>query len=112
MEALYHDPKKGFFGWNNFVHKAFPEKTTKEIKDFWISQDDVTSMSPARRKGKRPRVIASSKNAQWDMDTAVLKNDASENDEYVFFLLAIDILSKVIYTVPLKALKGTDIVNA
>ena len=52
-------------------------------------------MSPTRRRVKRPRVIASAKNAQWDIDTAVLKNEASDNDGYGYFLLAVDILSKV-----------------
>ncbi len=115
LKDLYRDPEIGYVGSESFIKKVklrYPEISRKKIKLWLEGQDDYTSMKKVRRKGSRPRVIVSGKNVQWDIDSAVLKNDASDNDGYGYFLLAIDDLSKFIYTVPLKTLQAGEMVKA
>ena len=54
-----------------------------------------------RKKVKRRRVVVPKVDYQWDVDTANMEYYKKKND-YAYFLLAIDILSKFVWTVALR----------
>ena len=49
---------------------------------------------------------------QWDLDTANMVFYKKENAGYAYFVLAIDILSKFVWTVPLRSTTGQEMVEA
>ena len=80
----------------------------KKIRKWLESQEAFGLHRQVNRKFRRRRVIAPHINYQWDIDTAVLKSYAKDNDGYGYFVLAIDVFSRYARTVPLKSLKGTE----
>ena len=82
----------------------------KKLKVWLSKQEAYTSHYPARRKFKRPRVLAFSKNYQWDTDTANMKQYKKYNDGYGYFVVFIDIFTRFLYTAPLKTLTGKEMV--
>ena len=50
------------------------------------------------------------KNYQWDSDTANMVKYKSENNDYAYFLVFINIFTQFLYTVPLKSLRGEEMV--
>ena len=49
---------------------------------------------------------------QWDVDTANMTFYRKDYDGYAYFVLAIDILSKFVWTVPLRTTTGQEMVQA
>ena len=43
---------------------------------------------------------------QWDVDTAVMKSFAKDNDGYAYFVVAIDVFSRFAHTFPLRSTRG------
>ena len=64
-----------------------------------------------RRHFKRPRVLAFSKNYQWDSDTANMVSYEKENDNYSYFAVFIDIFTRYLFTYPMKSLTGVEMVS-
>lgn len=83
-----------------------------EIKKWLQSQEAYSVHKQSRGKFARRSVIATYKHYQWDIDTAVLESYKSENDGYAYFVLAIDIFSRFVWTFPLKTRKGTEMAKA
>ena len=65
-----------------------------------------------RSKIKRRRVVAPFVDYQWDVDTVNVTFYSKDNDGYAYFVLAIDILSKFVWTVPLRTTTGQEMVQA
>ena len=79
----------------------------------WLSKQRVyTAHKPVRRHFKRRRVIVDVKHAQWDADTVSMTRYVKVNNGFTYILIAIDILSRYLWTVPLKTLKGKEMVTA
>ena len=80
LQKLYYDPKSpvAFSGVDKIYRylkknemKNLNENLTRKKLKIWLSkQDTYTSHRPVRRKFRRPKVIAFSRNYQWDSDTA------------------------------------------
>lgn len=83
-----------------------------EIKKWLQSQEAYSVHKQSQGKFARRSVIATYKHYQWDIDTAVLESYKSENDGYAYFVLAIDIFSRFVWTFPLKTRKGTEMAKA
>lgn len=83
-----------------------------EIKKWLQSQEAYSVHKQSRGKFARRSVIATYKHYQWDIDTAVLDSYKTQNDGYAYFVLAIDIFSRFVWTFPLKTRKGTEMVKA
>ena len=49
-------------------------------------------------------------NYQWDSDTANMVKYKSDNNEYAYFVVFIDIFTRYLYTAPLKSLRGEEMV--
>ena len=84
--------------------------TPKYLKKWLSKQETYTSFRPARRIFRRPKVLAFTKNYQWDSDTANMVKFKSENNDYGYFVVFIDIFTRYLYTAPLKALRGDEMV--
>ena len=83
-----------------------------EILQWLLKQEDYAVHKEARAKFKRRRVIAPYVDYQWDMDTADMDNVKKQNEGYAYFLLVVDILSKIVWTVPFCTRKGREMVQA
>lgn len=68
----------------------------------------------SRRKEtfKLRRVVATEVDYQWDIDTANVDYYEKRNDGYAYFLLAVDILSKCVWTVALRGRTRREMVKA
>ena len=85
--------------------------TSGQIKDWLRKQEVYTLHRPVRRKFKRPVVIASSENYQWDTDTANMNKYKEFNQGYGYFAVFIDIFTRYLYTYPMKTLTGVEMVQ-
>ena len=84
--------------------------TPRYLKKWLSKQETYTTFRPARRTFRRPKVLAFAKNYQWDSDTANMLKFKSENNDYGYFVVFIDIFTRYLYTAPLKTLKGDEMV--
>ena len=86
--------------------------TPKYLRKWLSKQETYTTFRPARRTFRRPKVLAFTNNYQWDSDTANMVKFKSENNDYGYFVVFIDIFTRYLYTAPLKTLRGDEMVNA
>ena len=77
--------------------------TPRYLKKWLSKQESYTNFCPARRTFRRPKVLAFSKNYQWDSDTANMVKYKSENNDYAYFVVFIDIYTRYLYRAPLKS---------
>ena len=59
---------------------------------------------------QRPKVLAFTSNYQWDSDTANMVKYKTDNNDYAYFVVFIDIFTRYLYTAPLKTLRGEQMV--
>ena len=117
LESIYLNPKSpaafsGFDKLYRFVKKDNKFNITKkQLKEWLGKQDAYTSFRPVIRKYKRPRVVVARKDQEWMGDTCNMVKFAKYND-YSYFLVLIDVLSRFVWTFPLKSLKGKEMVQA
>ena len=118
LANIYYDPNHpGAYGGVEKLYRAvrkegkFVNGRTK-IRNWLLKQEDYAVHRETRSKFKRRRVVAPFVDYQWDVDTANMTFYKKENDGYAFFVLAIDILSKFIWTVPLRTTTGQEMVLA
>jgi len=85
-----------------------------KITKFLQSQESHTVLQQAKRKFKRLKVVSPFISYQWDLDTASMtfyvkgeeKSFEKKNKGYKYFLVAIDVFSRFLWTFPLKTLKA------
>lgn len=118
LATIYYDPKHpGAYGGVEKLYKAV-RKDGKfvlgraKIQKWLSKQEEYAVHREQRTKFKRRRVIAPFVDYQWDVDTANMENYKKQNDGYGFFLLAIDILSKYVWTAALYTRTGKEMVTA
>ena len=83
-----------------------------KIRNWILKQEDYAVHRETRSKFKRRRVVAPFVDYQWDVDTANMAYYRKANDGFAYFVLAIDILSKFVWTVPLPTTTGQEMVGA
>ena len=118
LASIYYDPNHaGAYGGVEKLYRAvrkdgkFVLDRTK-IRDWLLKQEDYAVHRETRSKFKRRRVLAPFVDYQWDVDTANLAHYKKDNDGFGYFVLAIDILSKFVWTVPLRTTTGEEMVRA
>ena len=81
-----------------------------------VKQDSTVTLNavhkPSRKKFKRNKVIVGTIDQQWDFDLMDMTKIAKYNDGYHFILLAVDIFSRYVWTVPLRNKSGNEVVRA
>lgn len=119
LNEIYFNPKKAasFSGINKLFHhvqKKRKFKFTREEIAKWLQSQEIhtTNRLVQRKRFKRRVVIAPYIDYMWDIDTASLKNYAKKNKQYGYFVLAIDIMSRFIWTIAIKTPSGEEIVKA
>ena len=118
LHNIYYDPSHaGAYSSEEKLFRAVKSEgkhdiSRAQIKKWLQSQESYAVHKQSRGKIQRRAVIASYQNYQWDVDTAVLETYKKQNDGYAYFVLAIDIFSRVVRTYPLKTKKGIEMVKA
>lgn len=118
LRNIYYNPKNpaAFSGVNKLSHQIKRENKYKfsdeEIQKWLQSQEVHTTNLLPNRKFRRKQVIAPYIDYMWDVDTASFKNYADKNKKYGYFILAIDIMSRFIWTKAIKTPSAVEAVKA
>ena len=118
LKRAYFNPSHaGAFSSAVKLHKALNRRISLgKIKKYLQSIESHTVLQQAKRKFKRLKVVSPFINYLWDLDTASMtfyekgenKSYAATNNGYKYFLVAIDIFSRFLWTFPLKTLKAVE----
>lgn len=118
LKSVYYDPKRaGAYGGVDKLYRAVKREGKfvlgrKKIRDWLLKQEDFAVHREEREKFKRRRVVVPEVDYQWDVDTANMEYYEKQNDGYAYFVLAVDILSKFVWTVALRGRTGKEMVEA
>ena len=82
------------------------------VKTWLKSQDAYTLHKPARRHFNRKSIFVANIDELWEMDLIVMEDFAKFNDGYKYILVTIDVLSKYVYTEPLKRKSADFVIGA
>ena len=77
-------------------------KTSKNPKNWALSQRTITLHKPVRLNFERRQTIVTGIDQQWQSDLCDIQNLHAENDGYKFLLVNIDVFSKFAIVYPLK----------
>ena len=114
LASIYYDPSHpGSYSGLEKLYRAVRKEGKyvlgrKKIGDWLIKQEDHAVHRQERGKFQRRRVVSPFVDYQWDADTANMTKYKKYNDGYAHFLLAIDIMSKYVWTVPLRTTTGKE----
>ena len=117
LASIYYDPKNaGAYGGVEKLYRAVRNEGKfvlgrSKIRN-WLLKQDYAVHRETRSKFKRRRVVSPFVDYQWDVDTANIAYYRKANDGFAYFVLAIDILSKFVRTVPLRTTTGQEMVGA
>lgn len=118
LASIYYDPKHAaaYAGLDKLYRAVRKEGKfvlgRTKIRNWLLKQEDYAVHRAERGKFKRRRVVAPYVDYQWDVDTANMEYYKKDNDGYAYFLLAVDILSRFVWTVALRTRTGKEMVNA
>jgi len=99
VPGSYSGPEKLF----RFIQKDGKFKIPlKKIKKWIQSQEVYTTNRLVKQKINRRKVIAPYIDYMWDIDTASLRDYSDKNDNFGYFILIIDIMSRFIWTHAIK----------
>ena len=118
LEKAYFNPSHpGAFSSPVKLYKGLNKRISLgKIKKYLQSQESHTLLRQARRKFKRLKVVSPFIDYMWDLDTASMtfyvkgqkKFFPKKNRGYKYFLVAIDVFSRRLWTFPLKTLKADE----
>ena len=118
LASIYYDPKHAAaYGGVDKLYRAVRKEGKfvigrTKIRNWLLKQEDYAVHREERGKFKRRKVVAPYVDYQWDVDTANMEYYKKGNDGYAYFLLAVDILSKFVWTVALRTRTGKEMVHA
>lgn len=87
------------------------EIDAKTLNDWSAAQETVTEFSPARKKFVRRPTVAHERNSIWAVDTAFFLQLEKYNKGYKYLVIAVDVLTRYAYGVPLKTKKPSELVE-
>lgn len=118
LKSIYYDPNQaGAFGGLEKLYRVVRKEGKyvlgRAIIRKWLQkQETLTLHQHVTRTFRRRRVIVPYIDYQWNTDTASMSIYTKDNDGFGFLLLAIDIFSRFVWTVPLRTSKGAAMVAA
>ena len=115
LKDIYYDPSHpaSFAGPRKLYNAVKSEGISlQQVRDFLKKQDTYTLHHSVRRKVRRNKVFVPRIDHQWDADLMDMQQISSYNEGYTYVLLAIDIFSRFIWTVPLKTKQGSEVKKA
>jgi len=116
-KAYFNPSHPGAFSSPVKLYKALNKRISLgKINKYLQSQESHTVLRQARRKFKRLKVVSPFIDYMWDLDTASMtfyvkgqkKFFPKKNKGYKYFLVAIDVFSRRLWTFPLKTLKAEE----
>ena len=115
--SIFFDPSHSasFSGPQKLYDAAVKQDSTvtlNAVKSWLSGEETYTFHKPSRKKFKRNKVIVRTIDQQWDVDLMDMMKISKYNDGYHYILLAIDIFSRYVWTVPLKDKSGNEVVCA
>jgi hypothetical protein len=117
IASVYYDPKQpgSYYGTVKKIHEnnllRQHKITSDQIRKWLMSQEASTVHRGIKRKFRRNRVLAVYRYDMMDADLADFSSMSKENDGYNFLLMAIDILSRKLYAVPIKNKGNVEIIR-
>ena len=117
LESVYYNPKEpGSFSVPASFYRAVKENnkhkiTRKQVYDWLNSQPTYTLHRRVRKKFKRNRIIVGRIDQQWQSDLIDIQKIKQFNGGNRYILVAIDVLSKFAWGVPLKNKTGVSIIK-
>ena len=117
LNQIYFDPKHpGAFGGarklQHILKKNNITATIKEIQAWLQNQDAYSLLRPTRYKFKRRRVVTTGIDDLWDADLADVSNTAQHNNGFRFWLVVIDVFSRMLWVVPVQSKHHTHMLQA
>lgn len=86
--------------------------TKKAVLEYLSTQDAHTLHRPVIRRFPRNRVVVNKIDDVWMLDLADVGNIASYNDGFRYILVAIDVLSKVLFVEPVRNKESRTVASA
>jgi transposase InsO family protein len=120
LRRAYFDPSHpAAFSSPDKLYRALNRRISRgKVKKILQSQQAHTVLNQVKRKFKRLKVVSPFISYLWDLDTASMTFYVKGKDEkqffsnknrgYKYFLVAIDVFSKFLWTYPLKTLKANE----
>lgn len=115
LEKIYYDPKHpaSFTGLDKLYRAVRKEGKyvlgKAKIRAWLTKQEAYTVHRGVIRKYKRQKIVVPYTDYQWEIDTAYMTSHIKENDGYGYFLIIIDVISKFVWTFPLKSVTGRQV---
>jgi hypothetical protein len=94
--------------WRAYDHKV----SRKKVDAYLQGQDTYTLHKPARRRFPRNITYADTIDACWQADLADFQQLKEDNDDFMYVLFIIDVLSKFLWCIPLKNKKAGTVMQA
>lgn len=88
------------------------EITREDVEDYLIRQRTYTLYKPVVRKFKRLRTKPNGLNTDWQADLADMRRFSEHNQGYCYFLVCVDVLSRRMYTEPLRRTTSVESMRA
>jgi len=120
LRRAYFDPSHpGAFSSPDKLYRAINGRISRgKIKKYLQGKESYTVLNQAKRKFKKLKVVSPFINYLWDLDTAAMtfyvkgkkekQSFQQQNRGFKYFLVAIDVFSKFLWTYPLKTLKANE----
>ena len=114
LRDIYYDPtspvgysgnKKKFY---NYVKKTIPGLTKRTVDLFFSRQKGYTNRAPAKYRFKRRQVVSHDYFDLAQADLADMTSLKRFNNGYAHILLVVGVLSKMVWTRPLKRKTGEE----
>ena len=116
LKSIYYNPTHpAAYGGVEKLYRAVRKDgkfvlSRNKISQWLHKQEDFAVHKEEKTKFRRRPVVAPFVDYQWDVDTANMRR--YEDQKYKQFLLAVDIMSKYVWTVPLRTKTAVEIVKA
>jgi hypothetical protein len=103
LEKAYKNVSGGYsFGGPQKLKNKFPDVKLSTIKKFLATQPTYTLQHPLRKRFDTRSVRSSAINQIWGGDLMSMQNLTKHNRGYNYIMIFVDVLSKFMYTRPLK----------
>ena len=83
-----------------------------QVKEWLAKQETYTLYKPSRSKFRKPVIVPTGLDDQWEIDLFDISSIARYNNSTRYGLLAIDTFSKFVWVVPLKTKKTEEVAEA
>ena len=116
IEAVYTDPSNpaGYTGFERLfreVHKKYPSITKKDVQKFLQTSRTYTLFKARKLKYKRSKFVPAGYLTQVHIDLGDFQSLSKTNRGNRFLLCAVDVLSRRVFTAPLKSKEARDVIN-